>query len=416
MVNRLSIGVVLLVAVVAAACEKVPLLAPTASSISVSAETLTLAPGGSTLITATVVESGGTPVHNGTLVRFSASLGRVEPVEVETRGGIATTTFIAGSTSGKAQIRATSGAASGGEGATPANLVEISIGGAAATTVTVIASPTRVGPSGGTVTIIASALDASGNRLVGVPITFSSDAGTLSGSSAITDASGEARVTLTTDRQAVVTARAADKNATVTVAVATAATVELSTSPANPVPFASPVTLTVRPAPNTSPRVVVSWGDGSSEDLGIVAAARSATHTYQAAGSYTITATATADGQSFTTATAVIVAPRAALNATLTPSDTTPGMCQPVTFTAAVKEGTADAAVSTYQWTIDSSADSEDESLTTNGPTVTRAFQNPGRKTVSVRATTTDGRTADAQTQIVVDPPPAPPTPAPVCP
>src|SRR5688572_28326859 len=128
MLSRFSIAVVVLVAAAATACEKVPLLAPTASTISISAQSRSLAPGGTTEITAAVVESGGTPVQNGTLVRFSASLGRVDPAEVETRGGIATTTFIAGATSGTAQVRATSGAASGGDGTTAANLVEIAIG------------------------------------------------------------------------------------------------------------------------------------------------------------------------------------------------------------------------------------------------------------------------------------------------
>jgi adhesin/invasin len=417
MSKRFSLGVLIVAAAVGTGCEKVPLLAPTASTISVSAQTTVLPPGGSTPITATVVESGGTPVQNGTLVRFSASLGRVEPAEVETRGGSATTTFIAGSASGAARITATSGAASGGEGDTAANVVTISIGGAAAATVTVSASPSRVGPSGGTVTVVASALDASGNRLVGVPINFSTDVGTLSASSAITDSNGEARVTLTTDRQAVVTARAGDKSATVTVTVATAGTVSLTTAPANPVPFGTPVTLTVTPAANTSPRVVVTWGDGSSDDLGIVAAPRAATHTYQAAGSYTITATATADGQSFTTATSVTMAPRPAINVNVTASTTTPAQCAPVTFTATVT-GDATASISSYRWTIASNTASENESLTTSSNQLTRAFQTPGRKTVSVTATTIDGRTGDGQTQVVVQTPPTtiPPTPPPVCP
>ena len=105
MLRRSSLGLALLVALVAVACDKVPLLAPTQSTISIAATTATLPPGGRTSITATVIESGGTPVHDGTLVRFSASLGRVEPAEVETRGGSATTTFVAGDASGSARIR-----------------------------------------------------------------------------------------------------------------------------------------------------------------------------------------------------------------------------------------------------------------------------------------------------------------------
>lgn len=401
MLTRLSFVIVIIAAVFAARCDRVPLLGPTGSTISVSAQSSTLAPGASTQVTATVVESGGTPVHDGTLVRFSASLGRVDPAEVETRGGSATTTFIAGTTSGTAQVRATSGAASGGEGEAAANVVSITIGGAAATVVTVSASPSRVGPSGGTVSIVAAAVDAAGNRLVGVPITFSTDVGTLSSSSAITDANGEARVSLSTDRQAVVTARVGDKSGTVTVTVSTAGTVSLTTAPANPVPIGTPVTLTVTPATGTSPRVVVTWGDGTTEDLGIVAAARSVTHSYQSPGSYTVTATATADGQAFSTATAVTVAPRPAINVNVSAAPTSPNQCDAVTLTATVT-GDTSASVSSYTWTIDSNETSEDETFTTTGNQVTRAWQEPGRKAVTVTVTTIDGRTGNGQTQVVV--------------
>jgi hypothetical protein len=116
MKSRVASGIVLLAALVAAACDKVPLLAPQESTISVSAQAVSLPPGGSTTITAMVMESSGTAVHDGTRVTFTATLGRVEPAEVETRGGTASTTFIAGATSGTAQIRATSGGAAGSGG------------------------------------------------------------------------------------------------------------------------------------------------------------------------------------------------------------------------------------------------------------------------------------------------------------
>jgi hypothetical protein len=60
------------------------------------------------------------------VVRFTATLGRVEPEDVETRNGVARATFIAGSTPGTAQVTATSGRA---ESATDQpNVVEIVIG------------------------------------------------------------------------------------------------------------------------------------------------------------------------------------------------------------------------------------------------------------------------------------------------
>ena len=45
------------------------------------------------------------------------------------------------------------------------------------------------------------------------------------------------------------------------------------------------------------PRVVVDWGDGTVQDIGIVPTARSVTHSYADAGAYAITASATWDGE-----------------------------------------------------------------------------------------------------------------------
>lgn len=88
-----------------AGCEQAQLLAPTGATITVSAPTRVLPTGGSTQITAFVVEQGGTPVHNGTTVRFTTTLGQVDPVETQTRNGTAVTTFLAGNNSGIAEIR-----------------------------------------------------------------------------------------------------------------------------------------------------------------------------------------------------------------------------------------------------------------------------------------------------------------------
>jgi len=109
----------------ASACDKVPLTAPVASTISVSASSTSLLPGATTEVVAVVTEEAGTPVHNGTLVRFSTTSGRVDPEEATTRDGVARTTFTAGSAAGTAKVTAISGAAVAGD---PANTVEITIG------------------------------------------------------------------------------------------------------------------------------------------------------------------------------------------------------------------------------------------------------------------------------------------------
>ena len=99
------------IAAAGAACDRDPLVAPVASTIGLSAETTLLRPGESTELTAIVTEEAGTAVHDGTVVRFVATLGRVDPQEAKTKDGVAKATFTAGGVLGTARITALSGAA-----------------------------------------------------------------------------------------------------------------------------------------------------------------------------------------------------------------------------------------------------------------------------------------------------------------
>jgi hypothetical protein len=201
-------GVLGLVAL-ATACGG-PLLAPSSSSVTISATSRSIPVGGSTEVNAFVAEQSGTPVQNGTLVRFNTSLGRVEPVEAETRNGIAVTTFY-GDASGVADVRATSGSIGGASGASAAtNVVQITVG-EAVEVVTLSANPASVPSTGGTVNLLAVVVAASGRGIPNIPVTFTSSEGQLSSARVTTDAAGEARVTLNTDRNATVTAAAGTK-------------------------------------------------------------------------------------------------------------------------------------------------------------------------------------------------------------
>src|SRR5438874_8590142 len=99
--------------VLATGCNKVPLLAPTGSSITLTAAATTLPINGSTDLIAQVLEAAGTPPQDGTLITFTTNLGSVQPPEAETFGGRVIVKFLAGSTSGEAKIVATSGGAGG---------------------------------------------------------------------------------------------------------------------------------------------------------------------------------------------------------------------------------------------------------------------------------------------------------------
>jgi len=252
------------VAIAAVACDTVPLTAPSGSALTISAGSTFVQLGGTTEVTAYVVEASGNAVQNGTTVHFSTNLGRVDPVDAQTRNGYAVTTFIAGDVSGLADVMATSGGTSstttpppssgdgsgGGTGTTTpsatnsSNAVRITVGGAATDNVVLNASSTSVPASGGTVTLIASVLDAAGNRLINTPVTFSTDAGTLSATVATTDARGEAQVQLTTNRDATVTARVGAKSTTLRITVNGPANITLSASSSTVPPSGGTITIT----------------------------------------------------------------------------------------------------------------------------------------------------------------------------
>ena len=321
MLSRISLVCAALVAIVAVACDTMPLTAPSGSALTISAGSTSVPTGGTTEIRAYVLEASGTAVQNGTTVHFSTNLGRVDPIDALTTNGYAVTTFMAGDSSGVADVSATSGgtgattppSTDNGSDATPSttnsNVVRITVGGAAATVVVLNASPSNVPPIGGTVTMIAAVLDANGNRLRNLPVTFSTDRGTLSATVANTDSNGEARVQLTTNQETIVTARAgaATAAATFTVRVDDNIKVELANPTIGPT---NPLQLKITPARGTPVvNVTVDFGDGDATNLGAITGETFVTHRYQAGGTYPIRATQLNANGSTNTATLVVIVP-----------------------------------------------------------------------------------------------------------
>ena len=321
MLSRISLVCAALVAIAAVACDTMPLTAPSGSALTISAGSTLVPTGGTTEIRAYVLEASGTAVQNGTTVHFSTNLGRVDPIDALTTNGYAVTTFVAGDSSGVADVSATSGgtgattppSTDNGSDATPSttnsNVVRITVGGAAATVVVLNASPSNVPPIGGTVTMIAAVLDANGNRLRNLPVTFSTDRGTLSATVANTDSNGEARVQLTTNQETIVTARAgaATAAATFTVRVDDNIKVELANPTIGPT---NPLQLKITPARGTPVvNVTVDFGDGDATNLGAITGETFVTHRYQSGGTYPIRATQLNANGSTNTATLVVIVP-----------------------------------------------------------------------------------------------------------
>lgn len=421
-VGRVRIAALLLAAAVAAGCEKAQLLAPTNSTITVSAAARILPLGGTTQITATLLEQGGTPVQNGTTVRFSTTLGSVDPVEAQTRNGIAVTTFSAGNVSGIADVRAISGAATGtttgGSTGTTTNVVQITIGAAAVNTVTLRANPGSVGPAGGTVELIATVVGENGRVLPDIGVTFNTDQGSLSASTATTDSNGEARVGLTTTQKTSVTATAGTKTSSaVTVDLRAGPGVTISCAPSSGSGNCSAVqasasntatvvfTIAKTSSSSNLRTATLDFGDGGSQSLGNLAGSTTVTHVYTGPSgssprSYTATVQATdINGETSSAATTVIITARTALTVTFTATEGTKTTTSARwTFAADTKEGSTDVdgEVESYKWDF-----GDETTATTSGPSTSHVYASKGTMIVTVTVKK-GGREATAREEIIV--------------
>ena len=132
-------------------------------------------------------------MQNGTLITFTTTIGRIEPSEARTHNGQVTVKLITG---GDQRHSRPSPPIPAARRRRPPIL---KIGTAAAKTVSVTTTPQSLGASGGTVQVVATVVDDGGSRVGGVPVTLSTDKGSISPSTATTDGSGNATATLTTN-------------------------------------------------------------------------------------------------------------------------------------------------------------------------------------------------------------------------
>ena len=402
-----ALGFLSVSALLTLACQRVPLLAPSGSTITLTATTAALPFSGTTQIVAQVLEPAGTPPHSGTHIIFTTTLGTIQPSEVETDiNGQAVVTFSAGTASGTATITAASGGANVGT----SGGLKIAVGAAAVASVNVGANPGVVAAVGGTSTITATVSDANGNALANVPVTFATDAGSLSASLVGTDQNGRAQTTLSTNKTSKVTATAgvsatsgtsttAAPTGSVTVNVNAASTITVGTpSPSAPVVGQS-VTFSLTQAAGGSPiqKTVVDYGDGRSETLtglpGVVS------HSYGTTGTFVVRATATDTlGDTWSGASSVTVAAKPQPIVTITlPATPTPNT--PATFIIAVTGLVAGATVQTVVWDF---GDGSSVTLPGNATSIQHVYTAGGTYTVSATVTDSTGATGAASAVISV--------------
>jgi hypothetical protein len=389
-------------ALAAASCDKMPLVAPTGTAITLVATANALPVNGSTDIMAVLVEGSlqggtgtdggttsagtGTPVHNGTVVTFTTTLGRLEPAEAKTTAGRATVRLVADGRSGTATVTAFSGGAT--------QTLEVNIGAAAAERIAVTAEPQSLPGTGGTTTISARVEDAQGNGIAGIPVTFSTSRGSLSQTSVVSNANGLSTTTLTTTQEATVTASAGGATSgltgTVTVTLKPRTTVAIS-APASAI-VGVPASFVITPGANAVlTDVTVVFSDGRSLSLGAVTGATQVAHVFRNPGVATITATATdSEGGKGSASAQVAVAP---LQVSLAVSPSTVQTGTLVAFTATPSAG---AVIERYEWNFN-----DGRGTVITGQTAFVSYPTAGSRPVSVRAIPLGGGTPAEATAVV---------------
>jgi hypothetical protein len=174
----------------------------------------------SSAITATIKDSSGDPVHKGTPVTFTTSLGTISTPSVTTPNdsGVVTVSLIAGNTPGVAIVTAT--ATIGSDKVTDSTTVTFTSG----KVITLTADQTVIVVAG-VATITATLTDEEG-VVSGTRIAFSSSSGlgTLNHDSVVTDSNGQATVELTGVGPGTVTVTATCPGATATIQIFVSAT------------------------------------------------------------------------------------------------------------------------------------------------------------------------------------------------
>jgi len=199
-------------------CKKVPFYASEDSVLVISSDRSFLKTGGDrAVITVLGFDVTGQPLHDHTIVLFTATLGTISPGEVEMTAGRATVEFFSGDMNGTAMITARSGLVE----ADP-NPLEILIGSAALDHLSITADPSNLPAGGGRSKIRVFAFDVTGNLLPGIPITLSTTSGYFEEGHGvyITGDSGMVEDYLHTEMTATVTAEYGEDEVTTDVTVA----------------------------------------------------------------------------------------------------------------------------------------------------------------------------------------------------
>lgn len=280
--NKIKILALMPLLLLATACKKTAFYAMDDTTLIISSDKASLKTNGDrALITVIGITAEGEAVHDHTRVTFTATLGTI-PATAEFQDGRAAVEFVSGSQNGTAEITARSGN-------NVSETLEITVGSGALSVMTLSAVPAILGPGGGQARISVYAFDASMNPLADIPVLLSTSAGDLEHGNAIrlTDANGLVSENLYTDTTATVTAISGNLSKTVTITVQQNV-LPVSNFTISPSSVKVGETVYLNGSLSTdSDGWITNWewnfGDGHS------ARGKTASHSYAAAATYSIT-------------------------------------------------------------------------------------------------------------------------------
>ncbi len=189
----LILALILIIIFLFFGCEKSPLPAPEGSTLIIKADPAVVPPEGISNITVFGTEKNGTPLRDGVEIFFGSTLGRVEPQSTTIKDGKAEAVFYAGTTPGTAVIQAM---ARGGSEVT----INVTISSDyEPASIVITASPANLPWQGGKVKLTITVFNENGFPVSGVPLTITTDCGSLAsgGSLKVTNANGQVTDTLT---------------------------------------------------------------------------------------------------------------------------------------------------------------------------------------------------------------------------
>jgi PKD repeat protein len=171
-------------------CDKSSPVAPEGTTLTINANPVTIPTNGTSTITVSGRKGNGLPLTEGTLIRFSTTIGSIDASVAADRDGIARATLRGDGRAGKAKVQATTGAIEAVE-------TEIEIGSPGAS-ITLQADRSNLPESGGSILLQANVRDPQGQAQPQAQVNFSTPLGRLSsgGGFVLTDGGGIARDTL----------------------------------------------------------------------------------------------------------------------------------------------------------------------------------------------------------------------------